>query len=219
MSMELSALGGMTRLVARRHTPSSPSGSVASPSSPPHHSPLSVSPPTSHSSLMGSFTPVSDQQANWQHYTHIQNLNVNINVGEYTPYPGGSSTPNNNPQSPPLGYGFPQSGQASSSSLQLGNQGHGSIQGNGHHPSQTHHQHQQPQHHHQQHHVQQQLQPGMGGVDTMTEYYSAGSYAGNGGYSTGSHSQVMMSQAEPYIPPMTDMEYSWQQLVWSASHK
>lgn len=208
MSMELSALGGMTRLVARRNTPSSPSGSVASPSSPPHHSPLSVSPPTSHSSLtMGSFTPGSDQS--WQHYTHIQNFNVNINVGEYTPYPGNSSTPNLNPQSPPLGFGYPQSSQASSSGLQVVNQGHS------HHPSQA-HQHQQPaQHHH--HHLPQQQQ-GMGGVNSMAGYYSEGSYAA-AGYSTGQQSQVMMNQGEPYIPPMTDMEYSWQQLVWSASNK
>lgn len=213
MSMELSALGGMTRLVARRNTPSSPSGSVASPSSPPHHSPLSVSPPTSHSSLMGSFAPGSDQS--WQHYTHIQNFNVNINVGEYTPYPGGSSTPSLTPHSPQPGFGgYPQSTQASGSGLQLVNQGHNM---NSHPPSQAHHQHQQSQQstqHHHQHHLSHQQQGVGGSVNSMADYYSAGPYAA--GYATGSQ-QVMMNQGETYIPPMTDMEYSWQQLVWSAS--
>jgi len=78
---ELSALGGMTRLVARR---SSSSPSVSAPSPPSQHS--------SPSNLSGEhqvFLPPQTEQLNstaWHNYTHIQNFNVNINMGgEYYP--------------------------------------------------------------------------------------------------------------------------------------
>ncbi|TFK25635.1 hypothetical protein FA15DRAFT_668330 [Coprinopsis marcescibilis] len=184
MTMELSALGGMTRLVARRTTPSSPSMSASGPSSP---SQQSSSPPISTSSVLSSqYTPIPDTSgSSWQNYTHIQNLNVNINVGDYASYP------NISPQAQtPMGYGYPQ--QSS---------------------QQQQHQHQQHQQHQQQHsqalqqnhvHSPQHQQPPQQTmpVDGMTEYYP--SYNGYPMHS-------MMNQGE--CPPMNDMDYPWHNLV------
>ena len=70
---ELSALGGMTRLVSRR-SPSSPS--LSSPTS--QHS----SPPNVPESQVYPTPPQEPSNStSWQSYTHIQNLNVNINMG------------------------------------------------------------------------------------------------------------------------------------------
>ncbi|KAF8998585.1 fungal-specific transcription factor domain-containing protein [Cyathus striatus] len=82
---ELSALGGMTRLVSRK-SPSSPTytGSGSSPSpqpTSPSASQIEAQTPTFQSA-------VADTSA-WQSYTHIQNFNVNINVGDYPPYSNG----------------------------------------------------------------------------------------------------------------------------------
>jgi len=80
---ELSALGGMTRLVARR---SSSSPSVPGSSPPSQHS----SPPISMAETQSPQTYFSphDASASWQSYTHIQNFNVNINMnGDF--YPNG----------------------------------------------------------------------------------------------------------------------------------
>ena len=104
LATELSVLGGMTRLVARRNTPSSPSYSASSPSSPnlppsttvnspsrlTTHTP-SIGPSSSASSPYG--PSVNDNSNPWPHnYTHIQNLNVNINVGDYPSYPSASTS-------------------------------------------------------------------------------------------------------------------------------
>lgn len=78
---ELSALGGMTRLVSRRSS-SSPSVSASSPISQ-HSSPPSNVPPDSQIFL--SQPEPSTTPNSWQNYTHIQNFNVNINMGEYYP--------------------------------------------------------------------------------------------------------------------------------------
>ncbi|KAF4610477.1 hypothetical protein D9613_006768 [Agrocybe pediades] len=75
---ELSALGGMTRLVARRSS-SSPSTSAPSPPSQ-HSSPSTLVEPQVYSQAEPS------SSTSWQNYTHIQNFNVNINMGgEYYP--------------------------------------------------------------------------------------------------------------------------------------
>lgn len=70
---EISALGGMTRLVSRRSA-TSPSINTPSPTS--HHSspsiPEYVYPPLPEPSTTSS---------SWQNYTHIENLNVSINMG------------------------------------------------------------------------------------------------------------------------------------------
>ncbi|KAJ2923910.1 hypothetical protein H1R20_g13194, partial [Candolleomyces eurysporus] len=102
ITTELSALGGLTRLVARRNTPSSPSYSASSPSSPDLNPP---SPPTRHSSSIGStYSQMNDNPNAWQNYTHIQNLNVNINVGDYPTYsPASTSTT----QHSDMNYGYP----------------------------------------------------------------------------------------------------------------
>ncbi len=77
---EISVLGGMTRLVARRST-TSPSVTAPSPTS--QHSSPSI-PDSQHAYL-----PLSESSStsSWQNYTHIQNLNVNINmdVGDFYP--------------------------------------------------------------------------------------------------------------------------------------
>ncbi|TFK39379.1 fungal-specific transcription factor domain-containing protein [Crucibulum laeve] len=78
---ELSALGGMTRLVSRK-SPSSPPYSASSPPSQPTSPiPLSQEPPQSYQAAMESASTA------WQNYTHIQNFNVNINVNEFSGYP------------------------------------------------------------------------------------------------------------------------------------
>lgn len=69
---ELSALGGMTRLVSRQ-SPSSPS--LSSPTS------QQSSPPAAPDSQVYPTPPHESSSLNtWQSYTHIQNLNVNINM-------------------------------------------------------------------------------------------------------------------------------------------
>ncbi|KAH9479634.1 putative transcriptional regulatory protein C1F7.11c [Psilocybe cubensis] len=80
---ELSTLGGMTRLVSRK---SSGSPSVSAPSPPSHHS----SPSNLAESQIYLANPPEQSNANaWQNYTHIQNFNVNINMGDY--YPNGAT--------------------------------------------------------------------------------------------------------------------------------
>lgn len=102
ITTELSALGGLTRLVARRNTPSSPSYSASSPSSPDLNPP---SPPTRHSSSIGSsYGQMNDNSNAWQSYTHIQNLNVNINVGDYSTYSPASTSTSHHPD---MNYGYP----------------------------------------------------------------------------------------------------------------
>ena len=78
---ELSALGGMTRLVSRRSS-SSPSVAASSPAS--QHS----SPPSTVAESSQVYLSQPDQlssSASWNSFTHIQNFNVNINMGEYYP--------------------------------------------------------------------------------------------------------------------------------------
>ncbi|EAU90340.1 hypothetical protein CC1G_09022 [Coprinopsis cinerea okayama7 len=150
MTMELSALGGMTRLVARRTTPSSPSCSTSNPSSP---SQQPSSPPISaQTNVMSPYTPLSDasSSSSWQNYTHIQNLNVNINVGDYASYSGPSGASSQSP----MGYGgYHQHQQA---------------------------QHHQPSSGLTQPHPQQQQQSHMQqngmGIEAMAEYYPYNGY-------------------------------------------
>ncbi|KAF8159767.1 fungal-specific transcription factor domain-containing protein [Crassisporium funariophilum] len=73
---ELSTLGGLTRLVSRRSS-SSPSLSAPSPPSQ-NSSPRAVA---ESQQYLSPSDAVSGN--NWQNYTHIQNFNVNINVGDY----------------------------------------------------------------------------------------------------------------------------------------
>ncbi|KAJ3515761.1 hypothetical protein NLJ89_g1555 [Agrocybe chaxingu] len=91
---ELSALGGMTRLVSRRSS-SSPSVSAPSPTS--QHS----SPPIISESQVYLPQQEASSSSGWQNYTHIQNFNVNINMpGEY--YPTSMPvTPNSQQNTPP----------------------------------------------------------------------------------------------------------------------
>ncbi|KAF8899631.1 fungal-specific transcription factor domain-containing protein [Gymnopilus junonius] len=80
---ELSALGGMTRLVSRRSS-SSPSVAASSPSSQHSSPPSTVA--DSQSQILLSHPESSSPAPNaWQNYTHIQNFNVNINMGDYYP--------------------------------------------------------------------------------------------------------------------------------------
>ena len=81
---ELSTLGGMTRLVARR----SPSTSASETSFVAKHSS-----PTTRSDTHAFLTP-SDSSTAWQNYTHIQNFNVNINMNDgYYPHTSNPATP------------------------------------------------------------------------------------------------------------------------------
>ncbi|PPQ94650.1 hypothetical protein CVT25_009381 [Psilocybe cyanescens] len=81
---ELSTLGGMTRLVSRK---SSGSPSVSAPSPPSQHSSPSN---LSESQIYLANAPEPSSANAWQNYTHIQNFNVNINMGDYYP---NSTTP------------------------------------------------------------------------------------------------------------------------------
>lgn len=94
---ELSALGGMTRLVARR-SPSSPLYTAPSPN--PRNS--RTPPPLKESNSYPA--PPVDNTNSWQNYTHIQNFNVNINVGDpyASAYPVTTPTPQH--QDMPLIY-------------------------------------------------------------------------------------------------------------------
>ena len=81
---ELSTLGGMTRLVARR----SPSSSASETSSVTKH----PSPSTRSGSQV--FLTPPDSSTAWQNYTHIQNFNVNINMSDgYYPHTSNPATP------------------------------------------------------------------------------------------------------------------------------
>ena len=81
---ELSTLGGMTRLVARR----SPSTSAPETSFVAKHS----SPSTRSDSQV--FLTPTDSSTAWQNYTHIQNFNVNINMSDnYYPHTSNPPTP------------------------------------------------------------------------------------------------------------------------------
>ena len=78
---ELSTLGGMTRLVARR-SPSSPASETSSVTKHPSPSTRSV------------FLTPPDSSTAWQNYTHIQNFNVNINMSDgYYPHTSNPATP------------------------------------------------------------------------------------------------------------------------------
>ena len=81
---ELSTLGGMTRLVARRSPSASASETsfVAKRSSPSTRSDSQV------------FLTPPDSSTAWQNYTHIQNFNVNINMSDgYYPHTSNPTTP------------------------------------------------------------------------------------------------------------------------------
>ncbi|KAF5336144.1 hypothetical protein D9611_006191 [Ephemerocybe angulata] len=191
---ELSALGGMTRLVARRGTPSSPSYSASNPSSPnlnPSTSPSrlnthtpSAGPPSSASS--SSYGPsMNDTASAWHNnYTQVQGMNLNLTVPEYSSYSGSSmSTPmthgSQQAQAPEMGYGFPAQPLPQTSP----------------HQHQQQMQHLQPHQHHQQ---AQQLAP----MDTnMGDYYGYNNY-----------NMHMVPTQEPSAP-LNDMDYSWHNLV------
>lgn len=87
----------MTRLVARR-SPSSPLYSTPSPNPQNPRTPPPLKEPNSYPPL-----PVDNTNA-WQNYTHIQNFNVNINVGDpyASTYPATTPTPQH--QDMPLIY-------------------------------------------------------------------------------------------------------------------
>ncbi|KAF9478291.1 hypothetical protein BDN70DRAFT_880170 [Pholiota conissans] len=104
---ELSALGGVTRLVARRSS-LSPSHSASSP-----NSQNSVSPTIAEASVYMS-TPTNEGTStnaanSWQNYTHIQNFNVNINMADYYNPSGLSETPEP-PAEVPMMYQMPAAG-------------------------------------------------------------------------------------------------------------
>ena len=72
------------------------------PSNSSQHAP---SPPTRHSSSIGStYSQMNDNTNAWQNYTHIQNLNVNINVGDYSAYSPASTSTSHHPD---MNYGYP----------------------------------------------------------------------------------------------------------------
>jgi hypothetical protein len=81
---ELSTLGGMTRLVARR----SPSTSASETSFVAKHPSTSTRPDSQ------VFLTPPDSSTAWQNYTHIQNFNVNINMSDgYYPHTSNPTTP------------------------------------------------------------------------------------------------------------------------------
>jgi hypothetical protein len=91
-------LGGVTRLVARRSS-SSPSVSAPSPNSQNSASPT-IAEATSY--IAAATNEGTSAGAAWQNYTHIQNFNVNISMGDYYPGSGLSVTPE--PQEVPMMY-------------------------------------------------------------------------------------------------------------------
>lgn len=212
-----SALGGGTRLVSRR-TSGSPSVSAPSPpsqhSSPPSSGFLSpddrlfASPSLSGSALSMGLNPgygsspgstsISERVSgrgespgSWQNYTHIQNLNVNINMAD-TYYPSSSTGGSQQPQDTTL-YQMP-----------------GAFPPMQQHQQQYHHG--PPQHHmqtHMQHHPQHHNAMLMDlGSDA---YFTGGGYGGMN-YGTGGYNMMGQTNDLGNVP---DFQESWSTLVAS----
>lgn len=204
-NVELSALGGMTRLVSRRPS-SSPSVSSASP-------PSLTSNPSSSPTISESRHPFvvpspSDvPHPSWPTYAHIQNLNVSINMSDAF-YANGLPVP--------AAAMADMVHQADASLMyQMAPPPHGVHQQQQQH---SHQQHQQHQHQHQQfpqhlHHPSHSPGPGHSmalemqqhGQQHQTPFF--GHSFGGGGYNGGPY---MMSTPSPeMMPPSHDPQDSW----------
>jgi len=172
----MSALGGMTRLVSRRLSSSSPS--LSSP--PSQHS----SPPTIPESQVHLTSPQEVQGSNaWQSYTHIQNLNVNINMGSNDYFSNNipvSVSPDVPQEDMSILYQMPHMQQQQQQQM-----------------------HQQLQHHH--HHVQASMSMDMG--QQSPSYYGSGY---GPGYGNGNSNGYFMSHVGSMrTSPPHDLQDSW----------
>lgn len=200
-SVELSALGGMTRLVARR-TSGSPSVSSASPPSL-RASSHAASSPTLTDAQQAAFMVPSAADVNlppaWANsYTHIQNLNVSISMSDAyyasgLPGPAGSLSSDMGVADPAMVY-------------QMSNT-HGHTHGHSHSMHQPQQQQQFPAH---PHHPSHSPGPGIMALDMHHGQQQASPFFGGGfggGYNGG---QYMMNTPSPEMMPAGhDPQDSW----------